>query len=441
MQRMQGAILAVMTGLVGLAGLGPLPVALPGPLPEPLQVRFKLADGVQVAGMMTAWDAQGFDGSFGRREWVDLIANDVWKLYRRVMDDQDAGHWVDLGGVLLLSDGGGSRAEQAFAWALRLDQTVTEAVDAARHRADEVHRQREELQRAIEAERLNTRSPEAGPWRADVWPVLTMDEQQAARLAMANESQQIARDATLPPNPIETDYFLFYSDMPRLQAARWALMLDKTYDEISRLVGLGDGRNIFWGKAAVLVFKDQDRFRLVEAETFGQLVPLKVMGMCHPVGPKVFISCYRAADDDELAATLVRETVHGYFHRFGTPKRLPAWANEGLAEYIVGASVKADPVDDALRRSALQFIRGGGNVQALLDLNYLDDSWPGPNEIGRAVGFLLIELMIRENQAGFGSWVRVVKRGDDWEQALRERYGVGRNRLVGAFVQYYMVND
>ena len=271
MQRMQGAILAVMTGLLGLAGLGPLPVAPPGPLPEPLQVRFKLADGVQVAGLMTAWDAEGFDGSFGRREWVDLIANDAWKLYRRVMDDQDAGHWVDLGGVLLLMDGGGPRAAQAFARALRMDQTVADRIDAARHRADEVRRQREELQRAIEAERLNTRSPEAGPWRADVWPVLTVDEQQAAQLAMANESQQIARDATLPPSPIETDYFLFYSDMPRLQAAKWALMLDKIYDEISKLVGLRDGTNIFWGKSAVLVFKDQDRFRLVEAETFGQL--------------------------------------------------------------------------------------------------------------------------------------------------------------------------
>jgi len=430
---MRGAILAAITGLVGLAGLGPLP--------EPLQVRFKLADGVQVAGMMTAWDAEGFGGSFGRREWVDLVANDAWKLYRRVMDDQDAGHWVDLGGVLLQMEGGDSRAEQAFTQAQRLDQTVADRIDAARHVADEVRRDREELQRAIEAERLNTRSPEAGPWRADVWPVLTIDEQQAARSAMANESQQIARDATLPSNPIETDYFLFYSDMPRLQAARWALMLDKTYDEISKLVGLREDQNIFWGKAAVLVFKDQDRFRLVEAETFGQLVPLKVTGMCHPVGPKVFIICYRAADDDELAATLVRETVHGYLHRFGTPKRLPAWANEGLAEYLVAASVKADQVDEALRRDALQFIRGGGNVQAVLDLNYADDSWPGPNEIGRAVGFLLIELMIRENRAGFGAWVRSVKRGDDWQEALRERYGVGRNRLVGAFVQYYMVND
>ena len=136
MQRMQGAILAAITGLVGVAGLGPLQE----PLPEPLQVRFKLADGVQVAGMMTAWDPQGFDGSFGHREWVDLIANDVWKLYRRVMDDQHAEHWVDLGGVLLLLDGGGSRAEQAFVRALRLDQTVAEAIDAARHEADEVRR-------------------------------------------------------------------------------------------------------------------------------------------------------------------------------------------------------------------------------------------------------------------------------------------------------------
>ena len=437
MQRMQGAILAVITGLVGLAGLGPFQ----GPLPEPLQVRFKLADGVQVAGMMTAWDAEGFDGSFGRRAWVDLVANDTWKLYRRVMDDQDASHWVDLGGVLLLMEGGDSQAEKAFTQALRLDETVAEAIEAARHRADVARRERVELQRAIEAERLNTRSPEAGPWRADVWPVLTIDEQQAARSAILSESQQIARDATLPLSPIETDYFLFYSDMPRLQAAKWALMLDKTYDEISKLVGLREGQNIFWGKAAVLVFKDQDRFRLVEAETFGQLVPLKVTGMCHPVGPKVFISCYRAAEDDEVAATLVRQTVHGYLHRFGTPKRLPAWANEGLAEYLVAASVKADPVDDALRRDALQFIRGGGNVQAVLDLNYADDSWPGPNEIGRAVGFLLIELMIRENPAGFGAWVRAVKRGDDWEEALRDHYGVGRSRLVSTFVQYYMVND
>ena len=87
---------------------------------------------------------------------------------------------------------------------------MADQIDAARHRAAEVRREREELQRAIEAERLNTRSPEAGPWRANVWPVLTIDEQQAARSAMANESQQIARDATLPSNPIETDYFLFY---------------------------------------------------------------------------------------------------------------------------------------------------------------------------------------------------------------------------------------
>ena len=159
-------------------------------------MRFKLADGVQVAGMMAAWDAEGFDGSFGRREWVDLIADDVWRLYRRVMADQDAGQWVDLGGVLLLMDDGESQAQTAFTQALRLDRTVTDRIDAARLVAEEARRQRAELQRAIEAERLNTRSPEAGPWPADPWPPLTADEQQTALSVMRNEAQQIARQAT-----------------------------------------------------------------------------------------------------------------------------------------------------------------------------------------------------------------------------------------------------
>ena len=49
--------------------------------------------------------------------------------------------------------------------------------------------------------------------------------------------------------------------------------------------------------------------------------------------------------------------------------------------------------------------------------------------------------MIRRSRVGFGAWVRAVKQGDDWQEALRNRYGVGRGRLVSTFVQYYMVND
>ncbi len=92
MHVIQGAILAV-----ALAA---------GDLDEPRHVRFRLADGVQVSGQMTAWDAGGFDGSFGRRLWTELMADDVWRLYVAVMDQSDASQWVDLGGALLLTPKG-----------------------------------------------------------------------------------------------------------------------------------------------------------------------------------------------------------------------------------------------------------------------------------------------------------------------------------------------
>ena len=107
MSIIRGAILAVLLILAA------------GPLSEPRQVRFRLADGVRVAGALTFWDAEGIDGSFGRRLWVELMPGDAWRLYLSVMDQKDAHQWVDLGRVLLQSEGGDAWAERAFQQAIR----------------------------------------------------------------------------------------------------------------------------------------------------------------------------------------------------------------------------------------------------------------------------------------------------------------------------------
>ena len=88
------AILAVLTlaGLVALASAGPQEV----PPDSPRPVRFRLADGVQIAGELESWDDEGLDGSFGRRRWVDLMVRDAWTLRRRLMNRESAGQWVAL---------------------------------------------------------------------------------------------------------------------------------------------------------------------------------------------------------------------------------------------------------------------------------------------------------------------------------------------------------
>lgn len=414
-------------------------LATAGPLAEPRYVRFELADGVQVSGRMISWDAERFDGSFGPRFWEELVAADAWRLYLSVMDQNDASQWVDLGRVLLLSADGDSWAERAFRRALDLDSSVIDGIAAARRQVAEAQQLRQELEQTADAQRLETLSPESATWPADPWPPLTPSAQQAAILTMKAEAHAILRRAGRPVQPIETSHLLLYADAEPMEAARWAMRLEAVYSRLAGLAGVDDDHNIFWGKAAVVIFDSQDLFRLVQAESFGQHVSRRQLGICQPVGPKVFLMFRRGDDGEAVAAAMTHQMVHGFLHRYRTPRRLPAWANEGLAEYVAG-DLAGRAVIPQLRQIGLEFIRGGGNVADLLDLTYTG-GWPGPNRAGDAVGALLVELMITERPAGFRAWLAATKDGKDWRQALKEDFGVPLDQLLATFVRYYRVND
>lgn len=427
MSAIRGAILA---GLAMLAA---------GILPEPWHVRFELADGVQVSGVMTAWDEHGFDGSFGRRLWEELIARDVWRLYLRVMDPDDANQWVDLGRVLLPLADGGQWAQRAFRRAERLDPSVAGRVEAARRAAAEEIERRERLAKALEEHRLRTRTPEADDWPADPWPVLDAGERLEAIGALKAEADEMLRRAAAPARPIETDHFLVYADAAPIDAARLATRLESGYRWLAGIVGVDAEFDLFWGKAVVLYFSDQDRFRMVEADAFGQLVSRSVRAICHPVGPKVFINAWGDPASDEFGLALSRALVHGFMHRYRTPTRPPPWANEGLAEYVAWQSAEESGMTEG-RRRGLEFVRAGGDVNAILDMTY-DDGWPGPQGVGADVGALLIGLMIEQSPDAFRAWLGAVKTGKPCDSALAEDFTVPRPRLLDLFAQYYAVNE
>jgi hypothetical protein len=409
-----------------------------GPPSEPRHVRFRLADGVQVSGELTLWDAEGFDGSFGRRLWIELMPGDAWRLYLAVMDQKDAHQWVDLGRVLLVAEDGDVWAERAFRRALRLDASTLDEIRAARDAAHDAWRKREQLDRTIEDQRLRTRTPEAGSFPTDPWPILSPAEQQAAVLTMEADAEQLLRPAGVQLKPVRTDRFLVYGDVRPLDVARLATRLEAISARLAGFLDVDADWSPFWGKAVAFYFRDHDRFRMVEADSFDQLVPARAEGICHPIGPKVFL-CFRAVDDGAVPArSIAHELVHGYMHRYRTPRRLPLWANEGLADFVA-AQVTDSPVMDERRERALGFIRRGDDVAALLDRSY--DDGPDPDAITAAVGTLLVELMIDQRPPAFGPWVDAVKYGKDWEQALAEDYGVPRAQLVETFVQFYRVND
>ena len=387
---------------------------------------------------------------------MELDVDSIWSVRRRVGDRQDPATWFDLARDLRLAleldqrenarSRGASRRSNALKQAERLVNDETYAAAVAEIDADLAAEREQPPQGEGSGGRpqaAHDLTPEALDWRPDVWPTLTDEQQQAAvdqdARRRAGDPREGGHAARADRDEVLPVLLRHAAQGPSRAVGERARHHVPQARRAVRLPGVED--SIFWGKAVIFVFNDRERFRLVEAQSFQSFVADWVDGICHPLGPQVFVSFYRQPRTEVFGAVLIHETTHGFMHRYRTPMRLPTWANEGIADYMASILFETSTVDLVRRRPGTRWIRRGGDVNDVLDMSYADGTWPGENEIGYAVGYLLVDLMIKDRPREFAAWVNAIKAGKDWEVALVEDYGVTRAELVAAATQYFKVND
>ena len=418
-------------------------------LAKPVQVKFRLRDGKRMNGKVIAFDGDAFEGAASgddalpRTLWSNVHMDDLESLAGKILDEKSVDQLI-LKGELLLSVGRVKAAGAAFDRAERAAKVLPDAaardaklrIAGARTRGSNQLIDAEHALRITKHTEMSARIPMTNGGAAP-WPMLSRDEHEAAVAAMKKRAEEICQVSGMQAIPVETRYFLLYAATKREAVEECARSLDAMYEKVLELFGIPAGLNLFWGKAVILLQPSEDKFRLVEQAAFGAMVPRGVVGLCHQVGPQVYVNIFWTDDQDSFDSTLLHETVHGIVHRYHSPARLPDWANEGLSEYIAAVSFKTSPVDKARRPQALDFIRGGGNVAEVMRYNYRDGSWPGPNAIGYAVGYVIVELMIRQQPDRFGAWLRAIKGGKHWEAALVEDFGYTVDQFGARAVEFY----
>ncbi len=431
-------------------------------LAKPVSVRFRMRDGARKSGKVTALSSEAIEFLAAESEkssstattmrWLDVLPDDLDELATKTLDDARVDHLLLKGELLLLAfkdraaesafDKAESLAEKLAKKAAKSDATglspaeVRTRSDAARTRARDTLANLEHATRLAKHAEMSARIPQVDGGVA-AWPVLTREEHETAVAAMKARAEEICKVSGMQAVPVETRYFLLYAATKRDAVVECARSLDAMYEKVLELFGIPAGLNLFWGKAVVLLQPSEEKFRLVEQAAFGAMIPRGVVGLCHQVGPQVFVNIFWTDDQDRFDSTLLHETVHGIVHRYHSAARLPDWANEGLSEYIAAVSFKSSPVDKERRPQALEFIRGGGNVANVMRLTYENGSWPGPNAIGYAVGYVIVELMIRQQPDRFGAWLRAIKGGKQWERALVEDFGYTVDQFGARAVDFY----
>lgn len=406
-----------------------------GTLEQPFELRVRAVDGTRVAGSVTAWDADGCDGTFGRVAWADLPAADVNRTLRKVLNLSDAKQMVLLGRALLSAEDGQNMGDSMLRQAVQRDGGLRADADAARQQGVEARRMAAER-------RVRAALPQAREGSGvRPWPVAT-DASRAEALAESKaEAEKALHAVNARWTPVESEYWVIYADLTRGDAQELGRRMDNMYRKVAEMFALPKGLNLFHGKGVCIVSADEDRYRAIEQAAFGTMPPPGVVGLCHMIGPRVIVNAWRSPNDDEFMSTLVHEATHGVMHRYGTPVRLPIWAEEGYAEFVAARSFDSSPVDAGRRPHGLAFIRSGESALPLLHSDGHDGVWPGPGAVGYSVGYLTVSLMIDQKGAAFGEWVKDVKTGTPWEEALKRHFGTDASGIARTVEDWYRAND
>lgn len=406
-------------------------------LDKSLPVFLRFADGQGLYGELTAFDEHGLvlvddEAREHKRKWSDVRPRTrSVRLYEHLVAEDDGEAWLRFAVALRDQEGGDEIVQAALDRAVRADKSTVAKTDLVRQgkSIDEI------LNRADQDRKLGQHDgpvgpKQIGPVQHKYWGKLdpqTMQESTEASRAFAQATESTMNIAL---QEYETKYFLFYSDLERKEAAKWASLLDKMYGKLAKMFGLSDDENIFRGKCPIFVFrkaKDYHRFQALMHQTDSR----GSAGMCHSYGNGfVHVAFYRQPQDTAFAHVLVHESVHGFLHRFRSPVSVPSWANEGLAEYIAATLVKKSKEDEKFEHWSRQELQRrkslGGNFFTARQIS----GWQ------YGVAKMLCELMIAQPGRRYANFIEAGKDGKPWIKALEEDFGMDMPSLVEAFGKY-----
>jgi hypothetical protein len=418
----------------------------------PLRYRIVKLDRTEVAGLITSYDDTGVTVMDAKKQehavsWEEMPPDMNVTLHERLWRNASGEDWLNLGKKLSGLPGGKDAANRAFGKALRTDKNLKDQVEAARKEARVAPVATRQTPPALtstpppmdqvpttERSPFDPRDPQkkiVGPQKSgavdvSAWGPLSPQQQADAVAKLKQFAADAAKAMNLNLASYETQYFLFYSDLPPADAQRWAGMLDQMYGRLSVLFAINKGENIWHGKALVFVFSREEDYLKFQMKVH-KTMAAGTAGMCHTFGSgDVHIAFYRQPNDLDFAHVLVHESIHGFLHRYRSPVDVPSWLNEGLAEAIAADMVPRKGLTQASLADARQELQTRKSLEGMLQADAIV-AWQYP------VARTLTEFMIRQNKQGYVEFINAIKDGEKWEEALANKYGTTPQALITAY--------
>ena len=221
---------------------------------------------------------------------------------------------------------------------------------------------------------------------------------------------------------IESEHFLIWTDWSRFDRERLVEQCEAMYAAMCRQFGISTTASVFLAKCPIFCFESKARF-LKFARIFDGYDGKDAIGYTRSIerSGHVHMVLYRRGrseeDFDRFACTLVHEGTHAFVHRLYTPRLIPNWINEGLAE-LMAERVFEDRCPTA-------------ETAELLAVQYVEYDWPVANLLRSAgpidvhhypIAHSLIAYLASRGDEHLRGFVKRLKEGDIPATALAGQY-------------------
>ncbi len=229
--------------------------------------------------------------------------------------------------------------------------------------------------------------------------------------------REVAPDLVL----LETRHFMVWTDWTessRNLIPDWA---EQMYSMLCREFGFSPNETIWLGKCPLFCFRNRARFEAF-AQKFDNYAAGDALGYAKTDSTGyVHVVLRRLGSDqaaiDRFATTLVHEGTHGFMHCYRAPVKLPAWFEEGLADYVAERVVPdRSRTGENSVRLARQVVAQGRRID---DLFQFTSSPPGHYY---PIAHSIVDYLIRRDRAAFVSVIDDTKSGMAFDHALARHY-------------------
>lgn len=235
---------------------------------------------------------------------------------------------------------------------------------------------------------------------------------------------------------VETDHFLIFTAWHRENDGLLANLCERMYTLLSQQFRVARNESVWIGKCPIFIFWEEGHYDRFIAEVDGSLALDAAMAHANGYhatrGQLAYIvingvSSFGATVEQQKAEfchVLAHEGTHGFLDRYVSRASLPAWLEEGLAEYIAASLVPESRANRQYLSATLSGLRDPQSVRRLLDKKEHFTS----TEYG--IAHSLVRCLVQQDREAMVRLLHLLKNGEKEEDALAKAYRANREQFL-----------